>query len=119
VNKPNRAKLDAAMSEAAWQEIVVDLAHQFGWLVAHFRPVRIQRANGSVYYETPAAIDGRGFPDLVLARAGTKLFIELKTMKGRLSAEQKLWFEALAPYGGNNCYVWRPNDYDWVVEILT
>lgn len=47
----------------------------------------------------------QGFPDLVLARGGRVLFIELKTEKGVLTTEQRRWLEAI------------DGDYDDVREL--
>ena len=47
-------------------------------------------------------------PDLVLAREGTILLIELKTQRGRLSHEQTAW--ALA--AGEHYRLIRPADLD-------
>lgn len=91
------------MKEADWQAQVIDLAHLHGWIVAHFRPA--QTAKG---WRTPVSADGKGFPDLVLARKGEVLFRELKAQKGRLTQEQERWGLIL----GDLWDVWRPSDFD-------
>lgn len=104
------ADLSATISETAWQETVIEAAHLHGWLVAHFRPVRIQREDGSVYYATPVAADGKGWPDLVLVRAGhAPIYVELKTDVGTLSPEQKMWARALRAADADY-RIWRPGD---------
>ncbi len=104
------------VNEAVFQEQVIQLAHVYGWKVAHFRGVRIQRANGSTYYQTPVQADGKGFPDLVLARGEHVIFAEVKSEKGRLAPEQQEWLDALA--GGADVYVWRPSDWDEIEGVL-
>jgi hypothetical protein len=101
------------VTEAEFQKIVIDMSHLFGWRVAHFRPARVTR-NGKETWETPVAADGRGFPDLVLAKAGRTLFRELKTNSGKVSDEQHEWLKAT---GGK---VWRPRHLDsgLIEEIL-
>ena len=99
--------------EAQLQKDVIDLAHAFKWRVAHFRPVRVQRADGSVYYQTPVAADGAGFPDLVLARGGAGgdvLFVELKSDTGQVEAKQREWLDTLRD-GGATVYVWKPKHW--------
>jgi len=49
------------ISEADFQTRVIDLARQLGWRVAHFRKTRVQRKDGSTFWETPVAADGKGF----------------------------------------------------------
>jgi len=49
-----------------------------------------------------------GFPDLVIV--GSRMIIrELKTERGRLSAEQRAWLDALSR-AGQDADVWRPGD---------
>jgi hypothetical protein len=50
-------------SEASFLEQIIDLAHLFGWRVAHFRAARTFSG-----WRTPVQGDGKGFPDLVLCR---------------------------------------------------
>ena len=45
------------------------------------------------------------------------IFAELKSNTGRLSKEQGDWLEDLAGAGVES-YLWRPKDWDDIVEIL-
>jgi predicted protein tyrosine phosphatase len=103
-------------SEAAFQKWVIDTARANGWMVAHFRRVRVQRGNGQTYYETPVAADGAGWPDLVLVRDRV-LFRELKADRGRLSDEQTMWQERLIAAGADWA-VWRPKDRTEIERAL-
>jgi len=100
------------MSEAEWQQQVIDLAHLYGWRIAHFRPA--QNARGD--WRTPVAADGKGFPDLVLTR-DRLLFVELKSETGRLTREQRHWLDALQAAGAEVA-VWKPRDFDTVLDTL-
>lgn len=99
------------MTECEFQKLVIDMAHLFGWRVAHFRPARVNRG-GKETWRTPVSADGVGFPDLVLARSGVVLFRELKTDRGIVSDEQRAWLKAT---GGK---VWRPKHLDLIEETL-
>jgi hypothetical protein len=96
------------ITEAAFQQRIVDLATLTGWHVTHFRAVF---TGGR--WRTPLT-GHAGFPDLVLARNGVVLHAELKTDRGRLTAEQKAWLHALGPHGR----IWRPSDWDAIVATL-
>lgn len=97
------------LTEAQFQQRVVDLAKLTGWHCVHYRP-----AWQAGKFRTPLTGD-RGAPDLILARRGVVLLAELKTDRGRLSPEQKAWLAALGPYGR----VWRPRDWPAIVAELT
>lgn len=96
-----------AISEAAFQQSVIDLAKLYGWRVAHFRPCHTNRG-----WRTPMQGD-IGFPDLVLARDGEVIFAELKSENGKMTPDQKTWAEHLP-----GCYVWRPSDMDTINALL-
>jgi len=49
-----------------------------------------------------------GFPDLVIVGERV-IYRELKSARGRLSAEQRAWLDALA-HAGQDADVWRPDD---------
>ncbi len=106
-------------TEADFQNTVIKLAQYLGWRVAHFRGVRVQRRNGTVYYQTPVQADGAGWPDLFLAHPGKNLIIvaEIKSEKGRLSPEQKVWLDIFSS-AGVPAYVWRPSDWEEIERIL-
>ena len=103
-------------TEEQFLQRVIHLAHALGWKVAHFRPVRIQRANGSVYYETPVAADGKGFPDLVMVRDRV-LFVELKRENGKLDPAQEEWRDAIAGGGGQH-YTFKPRHWAQIEALL-
>lgn len=91
-----------AMPEEELEDNVLQLAKLLGWVAVHHRPART--ADGG--WRT--AIKGqKGFPDLVLARDGQVLFRELKRQKGKPTAEQEIWLEALGDFGG----IWRPQQW--------
>lgn len=98
--------------EAGFQGAVVDLAHFFGWRVAHFRTA--QRADGG--YLTAVGADGAGWPDLVLVRERV-VFAEIKAARGRLSAAQIEWLDRLRAAEAE-AYVWRPVDWEAIRVIL-
>lgn len=87
-------RLDTHISEREWQKVVLDAAKAYGWHRQHSRKTKITRSDGTIRHAT--AITGEvGFPDLVLARAGQVMFLELKTEKTNLEPDQRLWLSAL------------------------
>ena len=96
--------------ESELQHAVVELAHLRGWLVAHFRPARLE--SGRVI--TPVSADGAGFPDLVLVRDRV-LFVELKSERGRLAPAQELWRDRLLQADAV-WHVWRPADWPDLID---
>ena len=95
--------LDTLVSEKAFMSAVVDLARLTGWLCYHTFDSRRSEA---------------GFPDLVLARGGRLVFVELKTEQGRVTDAQSEWLEALALCPGVEVHVWRPGDWDAIERTL-
>lgn len=89
--------------EKDFQNVVIHLAHMFGWWVYHTHDSRRSQP---------------GFPDLVLIREPEIIYVELKTEKGQLSAEQNVVIGKL-----NNCgqetYVWRPRHLDDIKTRLS
>lgn len=103
------------VDEAALQTGVIDTAHLYGFLVAHFRPAQ----NSKGQWRTPVAADGKGFVDLTLAKPGRLIMVELKGRNGRLTPEQKMWGEVLSKIPGIEYYVWKPVDWpNTVVNVL-
>lgn len=98
--------------ERDFQAQVIQLAHIFGWRIAHFRPAKTSHG-----WRTAVGADGAGFPDLVLARDRV-VFIELKSDTGRLRDDQTAWHEALTAAGAE-AYVFRPSQWDELQAVLS
>ena len=107
------------MSEADWQAKVIDAAHLHGWRVAHFRPAKTQRKDGSVFHQTPVGADGKGWPDLVLVHPNRGVvFAELKAEREGLKPEQVVWRDRLLEAGAD-WFMWKPSDWPAVQITLT
>lgn len=95
------------LTEEQFLQQIIAIAHLYHWQVAHFRPARTDKG-----WRTPVAADGKGFPDLVMARDGAVIFAELKADGKQPSPEQWQWINQLG------AHVWHPGDFDAIVEIL-
>lgn len=101
------------LSEQGFQRAVIDLAHLRGWMVAAFRPCEARKG-----WRTPMQGDV-GYPDLTMARRGRVVFAELKSEKGRLSPGQEAWRSAIrGVWTIREHHVWRPSDWDAILEVL-
>lgn len=60
-----------------------------------------------------------GYPDYTLLKGPRLIFAELKSEKGRVRPEQVGWLDDLSDVPGVECYLWRPSDFDEIVETLT
>jgi hypothetical protein len=98
------------LSEADLQQRIIDYARLRAWHVMHTRPAKTDKG-----WRTPITGDV-GFPDLVLARRGVVWFFEVKSTKGRATADQDGWLYALG--GPEHARVVRPSDWDWIQEVL-
>lgn len=87
----------AEMRENALQDQIEALAFDLGWLTYHTHDSR--RSDP-------------GWPDLAMVHPKRGRFIvrELKTMRGRVSADQRKWLDGLTA-AGIDAGVWRPIDY--------
>lgn len=97
--------LPADIAEEDFQDLVVLLAENNGWLAYHTRDSR-----GSQ----------KGFFDLVLVRERL-VFAELKSATGRQTPEQKLWERRVVAACGSrcHCHLWTPDHWPVIVKILT
>ena len=94
-----------SMSEAELQALILDAAQWSGWRCYHTHDSRRSGPHN-------------GFPDLCLVRNGECLFWELKTAKGRVSAQQKMWIQRLDEVPGIEARVIRPDDIDYAIDRL-
>lgn len=99
-------------SEAEFLSQIVEVAQLHGWLAHHTRP-----AWSSKGYRTPIQGDP-GFPDLVLVRPPLIIMVEVKSERGRLSPAQQRWIAALEVCTSADFRIWRPSDWDRIVETL-
>jgi hypothetical protein len=86
----------------------MDTAKLRGWRVVHYRPVRVGNRWLTALTGDPGA------PDLILARAGRVLLVELKTDTGPFGPGQREWLAALGEHG----QVWRPADWAHIQKEL-
>lgn len=100
------ATYDALISEAALQRAITDACDVLGLHYFHIRDSRGQQATG--------------FPDLVIAnwRAGALHVWELKSERGKLSAEQEAWHQALLGCQRLDVAIVRPHSEDWALAQL-
>ena len=101
------------ISEREFLDSVIDLAHVFGYLVAHFRPAMTKHG-----WRTAVAGDGAGYPDLCLVKSERLIYAELKSNKGKVTEQQQRWLGVLKATGKCDVYVWRPCDFQSIVEVL-
>ena len=97
---------DALISEALFQEALVEYAELWGWLVWHDNDSRRNDA---------------GFPDLVMTKGGKIIFAELKRQKRyTIKPKQLEWIEALGLAAGPNVMAtfWFPSDRDYAEAVL-
>ncbi len=98
-----RNTISGLITEADWQQTVVDLAELEGWWVWHDYDSRRNRA---------------GFPDLVCVRDDRLLFLELKRETGRLTPAQEAVLGMLNGVTKVRTQVIRPSDFLEVREML-
>jgi hypothetical protein len=114
----SRRELARAQNEADWQATVMAILQAHGWTAFHINAsiVRVT-SGGQRTYATAVTSQGRGFPDVVAIRAGRMVFIECKSERGIVNAEQHLWHQRLSAVAGVEVYVLRPSDGQQLMEI--
>lgn len=100
--------------EATFQAVVIETARLAGWRCAHFRAARTKEG-----WRVPITADGQGWPDLVLVRPPRLIFAELKSETGKVKPHQTEWLDVLRLLPQVEVFLWRPSDWDTLVEILT
>jgi len=100
----NILNCDRESSEADFQNAIIKLAKEQGWLVYHTHDSRRSQA---------------GFPDLVMIKGNYLIVAELKNRTGKLSEAQTTWVKAFEAVNITNINVWKPGtDNDEIVEML-
>jgi len=100
-------------TEAQFQQRVLEAAALYGWRANHTRKATVRAGR----IATPTSCPG--WPDLVLWHPGRGglIFRELKTDRGVASTTQLEVLSSLANSGADVA-VWRPRDWDLIVETL-
>ena len=103
---PSRAVdvLSGVVTEAQWQDTVVEAAELLGWWVFHDHDSRRNQA---------------GFPDLCLIRPPRVVFVELKRETGKVTRAQEEVLGMLAECPGVESRVARPSNWSALVEWLS
>jgi hypothetical protein len=96
--------LSGVVTEAQWQNTVVEAAQLLGWWVFHDHDSRKNQA---------------GFPDLVLIRPPRVMFLELKRETGKLTTAQGEVLDMLEDCPGVEAEVARPSNWSSLVEWLS
>jgi hypothetical protein len=93
------------MSEDQLLTAVLGLCRTLHLHVAHFRPAQAKSGR----WLTAVQGDGKGYPDLTIAGPGGVMWRELKTDRGVLRPEQKVWIARLVESSADAA-VWKPRD---------
>ena len=97
------------ISEKEFMAQVVQYARLCGW---------------AAYHTHDSRHSAKGFPDLVLARAGRPggggrvVMAELKVGRNEPTEEQQAWLDVLGAVPGVEVYLWRPTNFDDIQEVL-
>ena len=90
------------VTEKQFTQQVIDAARYMGYMVYH-----TWRSFHSV----------AGFPDLLMIREHRVIVAELKSARGIVTEQQKVWLDAFA-LAGVETYIWYPDNWEDLVEVL-
>ena len=94
---------ELTISEKDFQNQIIKLATICGW---------------KVHRNWTEMHSPKGWPDIVAARLSRLIIAELKSDKGKVTPEQQEWLDLLYGTGKVEVFVWRPNNFEEIVEIL-
>lgn len=99
--------MDRNMPEAQFGALFLDMAHEFGWAAAHFRPALTKHG-----WRTAVQGDGTGWPDWFVIHVGSGdcFATELKVRYAKPDPQQKLWALRFAAARIEHHFWWPP---DW------
>lgn len=98
--------------EEDFARTVCDLANQMGYQHMHVR----RTVGRGRRWTTGTSV--KGWPDYCYYGNGRLFFAELKSESGKLSYDQERVIDDLRAAGAE-VHVWRPSDWDQVVETFT
>ncbi len=91
-------------TEKDFQAQVLEVAKLNGWLI---------------YHTYDSRRSSPGFPDLVLVKPPLVVFAEIKSDAGKVTPAQDGWLGALSGCSEKITGVWRPSDWDEIVDVLS
>lgn len=91
--------------EADYTRTMVDALIAIGWLACH-------------HPDSRKLVGKPGLPDIIAARAGRLVFIEMKLRNGRRSNAQDYWRVQLTQAGAEYFYCIAPDDMDEVLKAM-
>ena len=102
-NAVEKGVLKPDITENQFREQIRDLSKLFGWLF---------------YFTWRSYHSPSGYPDITLVRPPRVILAELKTEKGQPTESQWIWLYTLQNCPGIECYLWKPSDFEEIVEII-
>ena len=90
-------------------------------LLRHVRK-EAKRHRWKAYHPYNSERSEEGFPDVVLVKPPWVIFTELKVddeSRGKLSPDQLVWKILLEDCPGVRYYLWRPRDFQDILEVLS
>lgn len=108
-----RRLVDGRLSEKQWQKQVEDALDAFGWWHNHNPPNVVVCPHGVRIYRGIK----RGVPDIWAIKPPYMLWIELKTERGQLDADQRLVMGLIRACGLRALHA-RPRDRAWLLELI-
>lgn len=100
-------------TEADYTAKIIGLSRFYHWRVTHSRPGMDRRGRWS----TPLQGDA-GFPDLDMTHGERHVYAEIKSEKGKLRPEQRVWLVSLWEAGAE-VFCWKPSYWWQVVDVLS
>lgn len=92
-----------ALTEKQFEAQIKEIAKLFDWR----------------YYHTWRSIHSpAGYPDVCMVRLSRIIYAELKSEKGKVSQKQQEWLDDLLATGKVEVYLWKPSQFEEIVEIL-
>ena len=106
--------LPVRQSETSFCSSLVDLLHQYRWRVIHVKVSQVREGR----WLTHGAGDIAGWPDLFATRGHRAIAAELKVGRNKATQAQIDWLAALGHVPGIEAHIWRPTDWDQILEVV-
>lgn len=105
-------------TERAWAQSLDRLAALFQWAKWQDRATNMPRACKRCKAPIQWPRNDPGWPDRVYVRGDRLIFVELKTDRGRLSDDQKVWLGRLSAVRRVEVYIARPRDAERMKDVF-